>query len=213
MFSLFPKDGVFYQLFEKQAEKLNEAGFLLKQILDDPQRLEPASVRFKELEKEADDLGHEVMDNLRHNFITPLEGEDIDLLRQNMDNIIDHLEKAVNRMVIYKIPQPFVQAINDYSEVIQDAIKEIYLGIKEIKNVRKYNDQLHERCKKLNDLENAGDEINRTALNTLMNAPQVSCEKVIEIIKLKEIFETLENAIDCCEDVGNMFETIMIKNQ
>lgn len=213
MFSLFPKDGIFYQLFEKQSEKLNEAGLLLKQILDDPQKLETVSVRFKELEKEADDLGHEVMDNLRRNFITPLEGEDIDLLRQNMDNIIDHLEKAVNRMVIYKIPQPFVQAINDYSEVIQAAIKEIYFGIKEIKNVRKYHNQLHERCKKLNDLENAGDEINRTALNTLMNVPQVSCEKVIEIIKLKEIFETLENAIDCCEDVGNMFETIMIKNQ
>lgn len=213
MFSLFPKDGIFYQLFEKQSEKLNEAGMLLKQILDDPQKLEEVSIRFKELEIEADDLGHEVMDNLRRNFITPLEGEDIDLLRQNMDDIIDHLEKAVNRMVIYRIPQPFVQAINDYSGVIQAAIQEIYLGIKEIKNVRKYHEQLHNRCKKLNDLENAGDEINRTALNTLMNAPQASCEKVIEIIKLKEIFETLENAIDCCEDVGNMFETILIKNQ
>jgi uncharacterized protein Yka (UPF0111/DUF47 family) len=213
MFSLFPKDGIFYQLFEKQAEKLNEAGVLLKQILEDPQKLEACSVRFKKLEEEADDLGHEVMDNLRRNFITPLEGEDIDLLRQNLDDIIDHLEKAVNRMVIYKIPQPFVQAINDYSGVIQSAIQEIYLGIKEIKNVRKYHEQLHDRCKKLNDLENAGDEINRKALNVLMNAPQVNCEKVIEIIKLKEIFETLENAIDCCEDVGNMFETILIKNQ
>lgn len=213
MFSLFPKDGIFYQLFEKQAEKLNEAGVLLRQILEDPQKLETCSVRFKKLEEEADDLGHEVMDNLRRNFITPLEGEDIDLLRQNLDDIIDHLEKAVNRMVIYKIPQPFVQAINDYSGVIQSAIQEIYLGIKEIKNVRKYHEQLHDRCKKLNDLENAGDEINRKALNTLMNAPQVNCEKVIEIIKLKEIFETLENAIDCCEDVGNMFETILIKNQ
>ncbi len=213
MFSLFPKDGIFYQLFEKQAEKLNEAGVLLRQILEDPQKLEACSVRLKKLEEEADDLGHEVMDNLRRNFITPLEGEDIDLLRQNLDDIIDHLEKAVNRMVIYKIPQPFVQAINDYSGVIQSAIQEIYLGIKEIKNVRKYHEQLHNRCKKLNDLENAGDEINRKALNTLMNAPQVNCEKVIEIIKLKEIFETLENAIDCCEDVGNMFETILIKNQ
>ena len=185
MFSLFPKDGIFYQLFEKQAEKLNEAGVLLRQILEDPQKLEACSVRLKKLEEEADDLGHEVMDNLRRNFITPLEGEDIDLLRQNLDDIIDHLEKAVNRMVIYKIPQPFVQAINDYSGVIQSAIQEIYLGIKEIKNVRKYHEQLHDRCKKLNDLENAGDEINRKALNTLMNAPQVNCEKVIEIIKLK----------------------------
>ncbi len=213
MISLFPKDGVFYQLFDKQAEKLKEASDLLKQILDDPQKLEELSIRFKEVEKEADDLGHEVMDHLRKNFITPLEGEDIDLLRQNMDDILDHMEKAVNRMVIYHVAKPFNQAIRDYSEVIFAAISEIYQGIKEIKNVRKYHVQLHDRCKKLNDLENAGDEVNRTALNSLMNAPGADCDKVVEIVKLKEIYETLENAIDACEDVGNMFETILIKNQ
>jgi hypothetical protein len=213
MMSLFPKDGLFYQLFEKQAEKLNEASGLLKQILDDPDKIESVSVRFKELEKEADDVGHEVMDNLRRNFITPLEGEDIDLLRQNLDNIMDHLEKAVNRMVIYRISHPFNKAINDYAGVIYASVQEIYQGVKEIKNVRKFHDRLHDRCKKLNDLENAGDEINRTALNTLMNVSSVDCGKVIEIIKLKEIYETLENAIDACEDVGNMFESILIKNQ
>jgi len=176
-------------------------------------KLGELAVRFKELEKEADDIGHEVMDHVAQNFITPLEGEDIDLLRQNLDSIIDYMEKAVNRIVIYRIAAPFNQVIRDYAQVIFRAIDEICQGIKEIRNVRKYHVQLHDHCKKLNDLENVGDEINRTALNNLMNISGAGCDKIIEIIKLKEIYETLENAIDACEDVGNMFETILIKNQ
>ena len=85
--------------------------------------------------------------------------------------------------------------------------------MQEIKNVKKFQESLHKRCFRLNELENAGDEINRRALSGLMATHNVSCDKLIEIIKLKEIYETLENAIDCCENVGNMFESILIKNQ
>jgi predicted phosphate transport protein (TIGR00153 family) len=213
MFSLFPKDGRFYELFEKQAEKLSQASALLNQILADPQKLEALSVKLKELETEADNLGHDVMDNLRRNFITPLDGEDIDLLRQNLDNIMDKIERVVNRMVIYNISRPFPKEIKNYADVISEAVAQIMEGVKEIKQVGRFRESLHERCKKLNDLENVGDEINRRALKDLMGSPDVDCTRLMEITKLKEIFETLEDAIDCCEDVGNMFESILIKNQ
>jgi hypothetical protein len=213
MFNLFPKDGRFYDLFEKQAQGLVQASDIFNQILADPLKLESLSIKLKELEKDADNLGHEVVDALRRNFITPLEGEDIDLLRQNLDNIMDKIERVANRMVIYNIIAPFPSEINDYASVISAAIREIEGGIKEIKHVNKFRDSLHERCKKLNDLENTGDEINRQALKGLMGRSQVDCNNLIQIIKFKEIFETLEDAIDCCEDVGNMFESILIKNQ
>ena len=213
MFNLFPKDGIFYQLFERQSQKLSEAARLLLVVFNDPQKLAEAAVRLKQLEKEADEVGHELMENLRINFITPMEGEDIDLLRQNLDDIIDFTERAVNRMVIYNIPRPFPQAIGDYAKIIGGAADEIKDGIQEVKNVKKFHESLHHRCFRLNELENAGDEINRRALGGLMNAKNVSCDKLIEIIKLKEIYETLENAIDACENVGNMFESILIKNQ
>lgn len=213
MMSLFPKDGIFYELFEKQSEKLSDASRLLIVALKDPQKLPEAAVKLKNLEKEADNIGHEVMENLRRNFITPLEGEDIDLLRQNLDDIIDFIERAVNRMVIYHIAQPFPKEMEDYAKVIDTAAREIKDGMQEIKNVKKFQESLHRRCYRLNELENAGDEINRKALGGLLGVHNVSCEKMIEIIKLKEIYETLENAIDCCENVGNMFESILIKNQ
>jgi len=213
MFNIFPKDGIFYQLFEKQTEKLNEAASLLRKLLAEPGKLEEVSARLKELEIEADDVGHEVMDHLRKNFITPMEGEDIDLLRQNLDDIMDFIERSVNRIGIYRIHSPYPKEIGEYIGVISGAVAEINEGMKELKNIKKFGAILQKRCERLNELENVGDEINRKALGGLMNAQNISCDKLMEVIKLKEIYETLENAIDCCENVGNMFESILIKNQ
>jgi len=211
--NLFPKDEIFYTLFEKQAEKLMEVSVLLDEILVNPQRLEEISEKVKKLEVEADDIGHNVIDNLRKSFITPLEGEDIDLLRQKLDDIMDCIEKAVNRMVIYRVSIPLPQYIEKYIKVIKEAIVEINKGVKKIRNVRKYQNDLHYLCQNLNELENEGDRINRNALKSLFSEPQKSPENNLEIIKLKEIYETLENAIDFCEDVGNIFESILIKNR
>ncbi len=213
MINLFPEDEVFYTLFEKQAEKLTEAARLLDEILKNPQNLEELSLKMKKIEIEADSLGHNVIDHLRRSFITPLEGEDIDLLRQKLDDIMDFIERAVNRMVIYRIPQPFSKEIEEYIKILRKAIEEINRGVREIRNVRKYQENLHQCCQQLNYLEDDGDKINRGALKNLMNVSQTNPEKNLEIMKLKEIYETFENAIDSCEDVGNIFESILIKNR
>lgn len=213
MINLFPKDEIFYVLFEKQVEKLSEAAGILDKILKNSEELGLLSVKMKKIEEEADSLGHSVVDRLRKSFITPLEGEDIDILRQRLDDIMDYIERAVNRLVIYQIPQPFPKEISQYIKILKEAIEEINRGVKEIRNVGKHQEILHSRCQKLNELENMGDEINRTALRNLLNVPQSNPQKNLEIIKLKEIYETFENAIDYCEDVGNIFESILIKNR
>jgi uncharacterized protein Yka (UPF0111/DUF47 family) len=213
MINIFPKDGLFYELFEKQTEKLNEAASLLRALLEDPSRLKEIASKLKELEIEADDVGHQVMDHLRKNFITPMEGEDIDLLRQNLDDIMDYIERSVNRIGIYRIRAPFPKEIGEYIGVISGAVAEINDGMKELKNIKKFGLILQKRCVRLNELENVGDDINRKALGDLMGMQNVTCDKLMEVIKLKEIYETLENAIDCCENVGNLFESIIIKSQ
>jgi len=213
MINFFPKDEIFYTLFEKQAEKLTGAAKLLDELLKNPQNLEELSLKMKKLETEADSLGHNVIDHLRKSFVTPLEGEDIDILRQKLDDIMDFIERAVNRMVIYKIQKPFPGEIEEYIKIIKEAIENINKGVKEIRNVRKYQENLHQLCQRLNQLEDEGDIINRTALKNLMGASHPSPERNLEIMKLKEIYETFEEAIDRCEDVGNVFESILIKNR
>lgn len=213
MVTLFPKDEIFYGLFEAQAKKLSEASVLLEELMGNPQYLEELAAKIKKIEVEADSLGHSVVERLRKSFLTPIDGEDIDLLRQKLDDIMDCIEKAVNRMVIYKIQIPFPGEIKEYILILKRAIEKINIGVKEIRNVRKHHENLHSLCEELNRLEDEGDVINRTALRNLMNVTQITPERALEIIKLKEIFETLENAIDACEDVGNIFESILIKNQ
>lgn len=209
--NLFPKDKIFYNLFEKQAQKLNQAARLLEEILEEENDLKEISDQMKKLEEEADSVGHNIIEHLLKSFITPIGSEDIDLLRQELDNIMDYIERAVNRIVIYEVePLPF--EIEEYIEIIKQAITEINKGVKEIRNVRKFRKPLYYRCQKINQLENKGDQINRNALEKLMRI-EPSPEKNLERMKLKEIYETLEEAIDRCEDVGNIFETILIKNR
>ncbi len=210
---LFPKDGIFYDLFEKQVEKLNKAVQLLKELDKKNKSLDNVAKQMEKLESEADDIGHSVVEHLITSFITPIEGDDIDILRQELDNIMDDIEKAVNRIVIYKLSRPLPKEIKEYVEIIERAISEIDKGVREIRDVRKFQDNLHYRCQKLNKLENEGDEINRRALKDLMDIKKITPKKNLKIIKLKEIYETLERAIDCCENVGNIFESILIKNR
>jgi len=211
--NLFPKDKIFYNLFERQAEKLEEASEILDKILKNPSNLEEYALKMKKVEEEGDDVGHQVVDYLRRSFITPLEEGDIDLLRQKLDDILDAIEVSVNRLLIYKISVPFPGKIEEYFIIIQKAIKEIGKGIKDIRSVSRYQENLHQRCERLNELENEGDIINRMALKELMDSPSVTAEKILEVVKLKEIYDSLEEAIDCCEDVGNIFESILIKNR
>lgn len=209
---LFPKDELFYELFQKQADKLVEASKLMNSIIENPDSLDEVAVKLKHIEHEADGVAYSIMEHLSKSFMTPLEGEDIVMLRHLLDNIMDYIERAVNRMSIYKIKKPLPEAIAKYISIITSAIEDINIGIGEINNIRKFGDSLKKRCYRLNAFENQGDELNRTTLRTLMNNGSSSPDQTLEIMKMKEIYETLENAIDACEDVGNVFEAIVIKN-
>ncbi|MFA5249507.1 MAG: DUF47 family protein [Candidatus Paceibacterota bacterium] len=213
MINLFPKDEIFYNLFEQQAAKLKEAAKILDQILANPENIKEYAAQMKKIEVEMDSIGYSVLDNLRKSLITPLEGEDIELLRQDLDSIMDCIEKATNRILIYQIAIPYPQAIREYIGIIKKAIEEIGFAVKEIRNVHKFHDLLYGRCQKINRLENEGDEVNRRALKNLMGIDNPTPQKILEVVKFKEIYETLESAIDFCEDVGNIFEIILIKNR
>lgn len=208
-----PKDEKFYNLFEAQTGKLIEAAELLKELRKNPSEIKEIAIKMKKLENEADSVGHQVISSLHQTFITPIEREDIDILRQNLDDIMDEIERAVNRMAIYKISlSPFPNEIIDYLKIIEKAIREIKEGVKDIRNINEHFQSLRDRCERINQLENEGDNINRGILEKLMNPPQITPQENLEIMKRKEVYESLENAIDKCEDVANVLESILIKN-
>ncbi len=212
---LFPKEKNFFNLFEAQAEKLVAAENLLQKLISQPEDIEAIAKEMKIIEHEADQIGHRAAESLHKAFITPIEREDINLLRQNLDDVMDGIERATNRLAIYNInlDQNFLNKLTPYFEIICKAIEEIQKGIYEIKNFKKFSKDILSRCEKINSLENEGDELNRKTLKNLMNpSGPLTPERALDIVKEKEIFETLEDVIDCCEDVANVLEGILIKN-
>ena len=201
----FPKTEDFFILFEKQANELKNATKLVNTIESDGD-IKKNACKMKQIEHRADGLTHEIFKKLNSTFITPFDREDIANLASNMDEVLDELERAVNRMYIYKI-DPQKKEICHYYHIIEKSIEHVNKGVKELRN-KKNHEKLLKHSEIINLLENQADDLHRDTLMSLF-----ATEKdPIEILKLREIYDALEIVTDRCEDVANCFETMVIKN-
>jgi uncharacterized protein len=139
-------------------------------------------------------------------FLTPLDREDIYALVNKMDSILDMIEASAVRMFLYKIRKP-AQAIIDQTKILNTAIAKVKMivhGLRDMKNAK----MILDACVEINTLENDGDVVLRTTMANLFEHEQ----DTRELIKWKEIFERIEEAIDVCEDVSNIVEGIVLKH-
>lgn len=204
-FRLIPKEESFFDLFEKQtailvagAERLVEATERIDTLADNAKRLE-------RLEHDADQLTHELMERLNRTFITPLDREDIHELATDLDDVMDLMEAATERFILFKITQ-ILPSAREIAKVIQQQIQELHRVVPMLRAMR--HERIMERCIEINRLENVGDRLLREAFAALFDgAPDP-----ITVIKWRELFEILETATDKCEDVANTIEGIVLKN-
>jgi uncharacterized protein len=203
---LIPREEKFFDLFEELADKIEEGGMLFRDMLANYQLSDPKLVQLKELEHEADIITHRTYEKMHKTFLTPLDREDIYMLVNRMDSILDMIEASAIRMSLYKVKAP-TQSIIDQVKVLNEAIikvKMIIHGLRDMKNAQ----MILAACVEINTLENEGDYILRTAMANLFEHEK----DAIELIKWKEIFERIEEAIDVCEDVSNIVEGIVLKH-
>lgn len=202
---LFPKEIDFFEIFEKAATNLTKATSLLVRLMEDFKNLEERAKEIYEVEQDGDMLTHDIMRKLNKTFITPIDREDIHALASRIDDILDLVWGAVDRMVVFKITEPTQEAI----EIAKDLHQTTEVLQKTIKELKEKNyAHVQEHCIEINRLENRIDRIFRDALGKLfddMQDPRM-------IIKWKEVYEHLENASDRCEDVANVLEGIVLKN-
>ena len=166
----------------------------------------PTSKRFetiREIEGEGDLLTHEVIDRLNRTFITPIDREDIHDLATRLDDVLDYIEAAAERLVVYRIKEP-TSACRAMAEVI---VKTATSMDRAIKCLRTMDPGFHEHAVEVNRLENAADNLLRDSLAALFEEQG----DPIEVIKWKEIYETMEIVTDRCEDVANVIEGIILK--
>lgn len=204
--SFFPKNTDFFKLFEQQADELDKAAKLLAAIKKGDGDFKKNATKIKQIEHNADEITHEIIRSLNQTFITPIDREDITMLASQLDNVVDELDRAINRIYIYRV-KPVPPEIKEYCQMIACSIEELCFGVRELKNHR-YRKKLLDSCEKVNSYENKTDDLHREVLGKLLN----SRKNPLMVIKLKEIYDTLESVTDRCEDAANALETIVIKN-
>lgn len=200
---LLPREHAFYDNFESHAKLTIQAcEEFLKLTKPDADIIHCAKC-IEDLEHETDEITHRCIEALHKTFITPIERTDIQHLIKRLDDIVDSIDGAASRIVLYEIREIRSEAA-ELAEVLLKSIKEIELALKALRN-KKNIDLIRQKCIRIYDLENRGDDILRSAILRLFKEGEP-----VLIIKWKEIFERLEMAVDRCEDVANTIEGIVI---
>ena len=203
-FRFLPKQEEFYDLFVEVARRTTEAAQLLSELLTGkPERAKYCADQIKRLENEADEVTHEVVLRLDRTFITPIDREDIHLLASDLDDVMDRIDGTARRAQIFRVGQT-PEGIARMCELVGQVSDEVLQAVTKLRD--KHDVMVH--CIRAKRLEEEADAVYQEMLGHLFDTEP----DPIRIIKWKEIFDTLENAMDESEDVANDIESIVLKN-
>jgi uncharacterized protein len=201
--SLLPRDRTFFDLFIEAGENTVKASRLLDQMMATWPDSGDLPKQVIDAEHEGDRITHNIIQRLNSTFVTPIDREDIYGLATQMDDIVDYTEEAADFLGLYKIEAPMSQA-QELTKVLVAACEQLAAGLehlRDFKDLDKYWIEIHR-------LENDGDRISRDAVASLFSNgidPMV-------VIRWKDMFAVLENAIDATETAAQILEGIVIKN-
>jgi len=203
---LLPHDASFFAHFEHQGKKTVEGCRAFLEMIEQPGNMETRAERVKQIEHECDEITHAVVEALHKTFITPIDRNDIYTLITKMDDIMDFVEAAADRLALYEIPA-MTKEVGDLARCLVQSAEHVLGAVSSIRDLGKPNGIL-QHCIEINRLENVADGLLRSALARLFREEK----DPIAVIKWKEIYETLESATDRCEDVANIIEGVVLEN-
>ena len=203
---LLPREEKFFDLFDRLAAQVVIGTEVLEDVLENYANRNTAVAKMRDIEHTADEIVHETMDRLNKTFVTPLDREDIHALAHVMDDVLDYTQTALDRMVLYDIEVAIPNSL-DLAVILRRGAEQIRVGVTGLRNFADIRGIL-DPCVRINELENQADGINREALRMLFRGPY----DPVTIIKWREVYENLETAVDRCEDVADVLETIAVKN-
>ena len=200
---LLPRDEQFFELFDQLANHLATAAKMLDALVGDIEHVEDHVRAIKDIEHMADLLTATINQRIDKSFITPIDREDIHDLASRLDDVLDYIEAAAERLVVYRIKEP-TSACRAMAEVI---VNITHAMDRTIRCLRTMDPGFHEHTVEVNRLENSADVLLRDSLAQMFD----EASDPIEVIKWKEIYETMEIVTDRCEDVANVIEGIILK--
>jgi len=205
MFGILPKEEKFFQLFKDMTTNIIVGAQLLKEMLDNFDNPAESQRKIKDIEHKGDSITHEIIQKLNKTFITPLDREDIYALASKLDDILDLIDASSQRVIMYN-----VEAIPAEAKSLGFIILQSCIAVDKAVAMlgKQTNEQIFAACVEINALENEADRVSREAISRLFDEEK----DPIQLIKWKEIYETLEKATDKCEDAANILESVVVKN-
>jgi uncharacterized protein len=204
--AILPKKTEFFDLFSKHAAVTVEGAKLLQALLGDLRNVEEQAKKIKTVESDADKIAHQTMEMLHRSFITPIERGDIHRIVSRIDDILDYIEAASQRIWLYEIKEATPEA-KEMARVLVRSTEAVKQTVDSLHNL-KDPEKIRSACIEINRLENECDTLLRLATARLFKEEH----DPLMVIKWKEIYENIEDATDRCEDVANVIEGVVIEN-
>jgi uncharacterized protein len=203
MVSLIPKDTSFFRMFSAMSDNLITGARTLVDLFSDYQDVEKKIDEIHRIERDGDELTHAILTKLNQTFITPFDREDIHQLASKLDDVLDFVNAAGARLVMYQITAP-PPAAAELAKIILKQSQELQKAV----SLMQKNGNILAHCVEINRLENEADLVSQNAIAKLFEREK----DPINLIKIKELLEFLERATDKAEDVANVLETVVLKN-
>jgi uncharacterized protein len=203
MVRIIPRETKFFELFEDMATNVTDGARVLRGILQTFDNVEAQVQKIKEIEHRGDDMTHAVITKLNQTFITPFDREDIHKLASSLDDVLDFVNAAGQRLVLYKI-RSAPRAAADLAGLIVRQSEELTKAV----SLLEKNKHVLDHCVEINRLEDEADSVCRQAIAYLFEHET----DPIALIKMKELYEVLEMATDKAEDAANVLEAVVLKS-
>jgi len=202
--SLVPRTNEFYDLFSRAGENALEAARLIERRFREYPSSSVSQADVKAVEHQGDTITRELIQLLNTQYITPFDREDIYALATSVDDVVDHMDEASELLDLYGVESPTRQAI-EQCRILVGAAEHLAAALKELKGLHGVERELVA----LKELEDEGDRIVHDAIADLFRDPRID---PLIVIRWKDIFEALEDALDACETAANVVGNIVVKN-
>ncbi|HXS31233.1 MAG TPA: DUF47 family protein [Steroidobacteraceae bacterium] len=207
--NLVPREGKFFEYFNEHASRIAAASrelvLLLSEYADVPARAGRVE-RIIDLEHEADRITHDTAALLQTIFVTPLDRDDIHRLISRMDDVLDLMQDAAESLSLYDVQEVTTHAV-ELALLLQNGCERLQSAMLLLSNLKNAPEILR-LCREIDTMESRADRVMRTAISTLFRTES----DIRQVIKLKAIYELLENATDRCQDVADVLEGVILQN-
>ena len=200
---ILPREESFFDTFVELADNIHEGSKALVEMLSNFTNVPAQAERIKDLEHKGDDLTHALLTRLNQTFITPFDREDIHELSSKIDDVLDLADAAASRLVLYRVDR-VRPGVLELAKILNQATEQVAAAVR----VLRKQDHILDYCIEINRLENESDRVCRALIAQLFDEEK----DPVQIIKWKEIIEVIETAVDKCEDVANVLETVTLKS-